>query len=245
MVSDPTRAFAPRYFEIAQALRARIAHLQPHDQLASDAELCTEFGVSRMTARAAVSQLVNDGLVYREPGRGTFVAPPVVDRQLSNLLGFNAEMLAKGLEPSSLLISAEVVPGTDIQLDKLYLEPGSKVVNIERLRMADGAPLVLDYNALPAKYAGVLETDLNSGSLHSALLAEGAIPAQGTSTITAEGATKQDATYLRVEEGSPLVVERRLIRDPRGTPVEWTESHYVPERYSITAQFTVELPPQT
>lgn len=244
MVSDPTRTFAPRYFEIAQALRSRVGKLHPHDSLPSDAELCSEFGVSRMTARAAVQELVNDGLVYREPGRGTFVSPPVVDRQLSNLLGFNAEMRAKGLAPSSVLISAEIAPGTKTQLQMLYLEPGSEVLNILRLRKADDVPLVLDLNTLPAKFAGVLETDLDTGSLHSALIAEGAVPSQGTSTITAEGATQTDAKHLGLDASSPLVVERRLIRDPHGTPIEWTESRYVPERYSITAQFTVELPPQ-
>ena len=190
MVSDPTRTFAPRYFEIAQALRARVGKLHPHDSLPSDAELCSEFGVSRMTARAAVQELVNDGLVYREPGRGTFVSPPVVDRQLSNLLGFNAEMRAKGLAPSSVLISAEIAPGTKTQLQMLYLEPGSEVLNILRLRKADDVPLVLDLNTLPGKIRrGLGDTSLDTGSLHSALIAEGAVPSQGTSTITAEGAT--------------------------------------------------------
>ena len=244
MASDPTRAFAPRYFEIAQALRSRVTELAPHDSLPSDAALCTEFQVSRMTARAAVQELVNDWLVYREPGRGTFVAPPVVDRQLSNLLGFSTEMRAKGLEPSSVLVDASLAPGTEIQCEMLYLKPGSQVLNIERLRKADGVPLVLDYNTLPARFAGVLDTDLDSGSLHCAMIAEGAVPSSGTSTITAEGATEEDAVHLGLAVGSPLVVERRLIRDPRGTPIEWTESRYVPERYSITAQFTVELPPQ-
>ncbi|MFT3877101.1 MAG: GntR family transcriptional regulator [Propioniciclava sp.] len=235
--------FTPRYFAIEQALRARIAALQPHDALPSDADLCAEFGVSRMTARAAVQKLVQDGLVYREPGRGTFVAAPVVDRQLTNLRGFSAEMTARRLHPSSTVLDARLADGTDAQTRALDAAAGSRVVTIRRLRLADNIPLVLERTTLTERCAGVLEADLANGSLHEALIAQGVIPATGTSTITAELATADDAEHLSVKRGSPLLVERRLIRDVTGAAFEWTESRYVPERYSITAQFTVELPP--
>ena len=245
MTSIPGRGdrFTPRYVAIEQELRARVASLKPHDALPSDAELCTEFRVSRMTARAAVKQLVEDGLVYREPGRGTYVAPPVVDRQLSNLLGFTAVMAAKGLVPTSTVLEARVAVGDESQTEQLGLPAGSEVVVIRRVRRADGVPLVLDHNTLPLRCVGVLDTDLENGSLHAALVAQGVIPARGTSVVTAELATPVDSEQLSVKRGSPLVVERRLIRDTRGLPMEWTESRYVPERYKITAQFTVELPP--
>jgi GntR family transcriptional regulator len=237
-----TDRFTPRYFAIEQALRSRIAALQPHDALPSDADLCAEFGVSRMTARAAVQKLVQDGLVYRESGRGTFVAPPIIDRQLSNLRGFSAEMSARGLLPSSTALETRIVAGSDAQTQALEVPEGSNVVVIRRIRRADGAPLVLDRTVLSERCAGVLEADLEGGSLHEALIAQGITPASGTSTITAELATDDDAEHLSVKRRSPLLVERRLIRDSDGVAMEWTESRYVPERYSITAQFTVELP---
>ncbi|WP_440714155.1 GntR family transcriptional regulator [Gordonia sp. FQ] len=239
---QPDDRFTPRYFAIEQELRARIAILQPHDPLPSDADLCAEFDVSRMTARSAVQKLVQDGLVYRLPGKGTYVAPPAIDRQLSNLRGFTAEMTARGMTPSSSLLEAGLVPADTAQSDALEVSPGTEVLVIRRIRSADGTPLALESATLSARCALVLDDDLESGSLHRALISRGIIPATGVSTVSAEPATTEEARYLGVDDGSPLLIERRLIRDTVGVPMEWTESRYVPGRYSITAQFTVELP---
>lgn len=236
--------FTPRYFAIEQALRTRVAGLRAHDPLPSDADLCDEFGVSRMTARAAVQRLVQDGLVYRESGRGTFVAPRAVDRQLSNLRGFSAEMRARGLTPSSRVLYARFQPGSIDQTTALRLVEGSQIVAIERVRLADEIPMAYERTILSARCAGVLNADLATGSLHSALVGEGVIPNSGESTVTAELATAKDGEHLHVKRRSPLLVERRLIRDAATVPIEWTESRYVPERYSMTVQFTVEPPQQ-
>ncbi len=88
--------FTPRYFVIEQVLRERILALSPGDPLPSDAMLCREFSVSRMTARNAVQRLAQEGLVDRVPGRGTFVAEPPTHRQVDNLLSFSEEMRRRG-----------------------------------------------------------------------------------------------------------------------------------------------------
>jgi GntR family transcriptional regulator len=231
--------FVPRYYEIEQALRARIASLEPHSPLPSDAELCEEFGVSRMTARGAVQRLVHEGLVYRVPGRGTFVADQRAHRSATHILSFSDEMRRKGKEPSSHVVESGPRPATQVEQERLGID---EVVVLRRVRFADGEAVALETAVFPARVAGVLGADLTRESLFEVLSKAGTVPTAGRAAIAAESATAEDAQLLGIEEGDPLLVERRLIRDQDGEPLEWTESRYVGARYGLDVDFDVELP---
>jgi GntR family transcriptional regulator len=240
---DPTARFVPRYYEIEQALRARIAELRPDDPLPSDAMLCEEFGVSRMTARNAVQRLAQEGIVYRVPGRGTFVAEPPVHRQAGNLLSFTEEMRRTGRVPSSRVLGREVREPTPSEASHLQLEPGLEVVAVRRLRLADGEPIALETATFPATIAPVIDhADLEHRSLHHTLVASGNVPTQGRARLGAEAAGPADAELLAVPLGAPLLVEKRVIHDQDGRPLELCESRYAGDRYGLDVQFDVELP---
>ena len=100
---------APRYRQIADHLRALVVAGRPGDRLPSDAELCALFGVSRMTARQAVDQLLVENLVVRHRGQGTFVAERPVPRLLGSPLSFTASMRRRGSTVSSRLLAAGLV----------------------------------------------------------------------------------------------------------------------------------------
>jgi DNA-binding GntR family transcriptional regulator len=234
-------SFVPRYYEIEQSLRARAARLAPHSPLPSESQLCAEFGVSRMTARAAVQRLVQDGLVYRVPGRGTFVAVSRANRTAGHILSFSDEMRRQGRVPTSRVIERRRRRATEDEKRRLGVQD---VVVLRRVRLADGKPLALERAVFPAaeRVSEALDANLERESLFETLVAAGLVPTSGSAALAAEAATSEDARLLRVRRGAPLLVERRLIHDQDGKPLEWTESRYVGSRYGIDVDFDVELP---
>jgi GntR family transcriptional regulator len=233
-------SFVPRYYEIEQALRTRIAALEPHQPLPSDAQLCDEFGVSRMTARNAVQRLVQEGLVYRVPGRGTFVAAARASRTATHILSFSDEMRRRGRAPSSRVVESSRRAAAEDERRRLGAD---EVVVLRRVRLADGEPLALETAVFAAGRAeGVLDGDLERESLFARFVAAGIVPTAGRASLSAEAASAEDARLLGVRRGEPLLVERRLIHDQDGRPLEWTESRYVGSRYGLDVEFDVELP---
>lgn len=222
----------PRYREIEAWLRDRCGKLPVGALLPSELELAAQFGVSRMTARHAVLMLVQEGLVERRRGAGSFVAAPPLHRGESTLRSFSQDMELRGLVPSSTVLRAEV--GTDpVAAGRLGLPPDAWVVRIDRIRLASGVPLALERAVLPGEFADVLSLDLAAGSLHAALAAMGRVMGRATGYVTARLATAEEAELLGLQPPVALLVESRLITDTAGRPVESTETAYVASRWVI------------
>ena len=190
-------AYQPHYRQIEQALRERIATLRPGERLPSDAELCAEFGVSRMTARNAMQRLAEDGLIAREPGRGSFVAEPPAHRRANRLMTFTQEMLRAGRVPSSRVLTRVIRPSSTAEAASLGIPSRQPVVHLRRLRLADGEPIALESAVLIGACANaVMTADLVNGSLHETLGRAGFVLRRGTGTISAAAATAEDARLL-------------------------------------------------
>jgi GntR family transcriptional regulator len=236
-------SYQPQYRQIEQALRQRIMTLSPGERLPSDADLCAEFGVSRMTARNAMERLAADGLIRREPGRGSFVERTPTHRRANRLMTFTQEMRRAGRVPSSRMLSRVIRPSSTAEATSLGIPARQPVVHLRRLRQADGEPVALESAVLIGACAdAVMTADLSAGSLHETLGRAGFVLRRGTGTITAATATAEDARLLAIRVGDPLLVERRVIVDTHGRPIESTESRYVAERYGLDVQFDVEGP---
>jgi GntR family transcriptional regulator len=240
-------AYQPQYRQIEQALRERISTLRPGERLPSDAELCAEFGVSRMTARNAMHRLAEDGLIAREPGRGSFVAEPPAHRRANRLMTFTHEMLRAGRVPSSRVLTRVIRPSTTAEAASLGIPTGQPIVHLRRLRQADGEPIAFESTVLIGACANaVMTADLATGSLHETLGRAGIVLRRGTGTIVAAAATAEDARLLGIRTGDPLLVEGRVIIDGHGRRIESTESRRpVARRSASRRRFDLPMTPGT
>jgi DNA-binding GntR family transcriptional regulator len=235
--------YQPHYRQIEQVLRERVSAMQPGERVPSDTELCAEFGVSRMTARNAMERLAVDGLIRREPGRGSFVARPPAHRRTNRLMTFTQEMLRAGRVPTSRVLTRVIRPASTAEATSLGIPPRQPIVHLRRLRLADDQPIALESAVLIGACAdAVMTADLVGGSLHETLARSGFVLCRGSGTINAAMASQEEARLFDIRVGSPLLVERRVIEDDRGRRIESTESRYPADRYGLQVQFDVEAP---
>jgi GntR family transcriptional regulator len=227
-----------RYREIERFLRTQVEGARPGAPLPSEAELCERFSVSRMTVRQALQELTNDGLVERRRGQGTFVAHRPVHRRPGVFLSFTEEMNRRGMQASSRLLSAGMDDPRRSEALDLGLAPGSQVLRVVRVRLADGVPVALEDAALVPELGGVLEEDLAVGSLHSALERRGVVATRATGTITARLARASETALLDLAPQSALLVELRILFDQEGRVFERTETRYAADRYVIDVVHT-------
>ena len=210
----------------------------------SDAQLCAEFGVSRMTARNAMQRLADEGLVMRVPGRGSFVAEPPTHRRADRLLTFSREMERRGRHPSSRLLNREIRPSTGPEASALGIADGEPIVALRRLRLADDEPIAIETAALVrATGTAVMGADLEQG--RSTTPWPGRLPPPARDRDDRRGARHLTTTpgSSSSARATPLLVERRVILDTHGRRIEATESRYPADRYALDILFDVEQEP--
>lgn len=224
-----------RYQEIADYLRDLISRAEPGDRLPSDAELCDRFGVSRMTARQAVTILANEHLLERKRGSGTFVIVPRVPRALGSPLSFSESMQLRGMEPSSRVLRAGPEHLEPEDAAALGIDIETPAIVLERLRLADGIPMAVEHAVIPAEDSDILDEDLTSGSLHAAFERAGRTPTRANARVGARMATKRERDLLQLPSNGIVLTEVRTIFDQNGAPLEHTSTYYAAERYVFTA----------
>jgi GntR family transcriptional regulator len=140
------------------------------ERLPPERELARLYGCSLITIRRALDELSREGRLGRQQGRGTFVLPPRLDRDIGASMSFTEEMQRRGLDPETRLIAARPEAAGEIVAAALQLEPGSPTLYLERLRLAAGEPLLLEMVHLPAeRFPGLLASDLEHNSLYDIL----------------------------------------------------------------------------
>lgn len=221
-----------KYVRVRDHLRSLVTHeLAEGDPIPSERALCEQFGVSRMTVRQAVDALVVEGLLSREQGRGTFVAPMKVDVEV-RLSSFGEEMHRRGMEPSSTVLESGVVPATPDIADALEILPGERVWTLYRVRLADGAPMAIERTWLPASLLPGLLDDAPPESIYGELRRRGLEPEWGEDGVSAAEADAEEAGLLGIAPGAAVLrLTRRTFSGQ--TACVYARSSYRADRYQL------------
>ena len=227
----------PYYAQLAAILRAGIedGRWKPGDALPSEAELGATYGLSRTAVRQALSELVLEGLVQREKGRGTFVRQPAVaDLVVQELRGFLDEMESRGRRVDTLVLRKEVVRVPPPVAPLLDVAASSDVLEIDRLRSVGGEPVVAVRTYLPLpRFSALVDADLGGQSLYRLIADEGVRPSVGRRRIQAVPADEEQAGLLGVDVGAPLLEVSAVGIDEGGAPFEHFVAWYRGDRTSF------------
>ena len=215
-------AITPLYVQLMEELETSIRNgvYKPGDKIMTEAEMAKEYGVSLITVRKAVGSLMEKGLVVRKQGKGTFVTKPKYSRNMKKLQSFTEMCEQMGVKPGAQVLENRLIMADKKVADRLGIEPGSNVVYISRLRLADGEPVQVEKSYFPLKYAFLLEEDLNNGSMFECLKEKaGAKVASTEKMIELCRATAEEAALMDVKKGDYLLFVKSTAYDENGEPM--------------------------
>jgi GntR family transcriptional regulator len=219
----------PLYHQLKERLKHSIEHgeWQPGDQIPSENQLVNEYNVSRNTAKKAIEELVQDGLLYRKQGKGTFVAKPKLQQSLMGLYSFSKVFKEKGLIPKDILIEIREVRPTSEIIQELQIPNDDTVIEMKRLRCVEEDPYILESSFFPKRVVPDMSMLNKVGqiSLYDFLEQEfNIIIKRAIEAFEPVLITSDESDYLQTEEGKPALLLERTAYDTNGVPVEFCRS---------------------
>jgi GntR family transcriptional regulator len=234
----------PLYYQLKEIMRENVHSgvWKPGDLIPSERELSEMHRLSRMTARQAITELVNEGIFYREQGRGTFVSRYKIIQQLMRLTGFTQDIQARGQRPSTKVLAARMLPADELTAERLGIDVGQLVYCLQRLRLADDEPLAIEQSQLSFKNCEqLLDENFESQSLYSVLEERFGLPlVEAEQELEAGLAGSEEARLLNIAVGSAVLFTRRTTYTDRNQPIEYAQSVYRGDKYKFFTRLTRE-----
>lgn len=232
----------PVYFQLKQELLRRIeaGEWESDNRLPSEVQLSKMHGISRMTVRQALGQLVDEGVLRRERGRGTFVAKPKIHKRLSSLTSFSDDARARGKQATAHIIQLELRPAPAHVVEALEIAPGELVIVLERLRSTNDDAVAIERCYLYFPHCEELLHDDLTTSLYRKLREKYRVfPTSADERIEAGACPTREARLLSIRPGSPVLRITRVTTSQDKRPFEYVESVYRADQYVLHVSLTV------
>lgn len=228
----------PLYVQIKNLLQKQIESgvYSVGARVPSERELAERYQVSRMTARQALQALAQDGLIHSRVGKGTFVSTPKIDQELRSLTSFSEDMVNRGMEPSSRVITAEIRTADNRIASRLRLSPGSEIIVLSRVRLANRQPLALETTHIPSHLCpGLLEKyDFSKESLYEVLRRDfGWIMIWADQIIETRLPETHECKALKLDDTIPVLSFTRVTYNEHDNPIEFVQSVYRGDQYQL------------
>ncbi|MFZ4843067.1 GntR family transcriptional regulator [Mycetocola saprophilus] len=231
----------PLWIQAVRLIRDQInsGSLTEGMRLPPERELCQQLGISRVTLRKALTQLVDDGVLAPSHGRGWYVGTANQDRDWSNdLESFSETAKRMGLEPSSEVVTVEERPASLDEAEALGVAPGTPLFRLDRVRLLADVPIARDETLVPAALMpDVADVDFSTASLFSVLGEAGLAPERAESTIQARAADASLAESLRMQEGEPILEMHQIAYAADDRKVSMSRIRYAGDRYRLRTGF--------
>ncbi len=245
----------PLYVQLQMMLEQKIlsGELKSGDRILSENEMAARYKVSRVTARQAIEQLVAKNILYRSPGKGTFVSEHGTPYGFSTMMSFSKSLASRGFSVTSLILDQSIIPASEEVAENLRLSPGVDVVIVRRLRIVDGVPAAIHTSYFSARaYSRILERELSSGSLlEIAEEVSGTKMEYSQDSLRAVPLSVTDADLLHMPPGSPMMELEGVVYDDNNVPCRYTKGVYrgdlfrLDVRNSRTNATLLTMPPLT
>jgi GntR family transcriptional regulator len=232
----------PLYHQLYEILREKIARgeWRPGAKIPPESELIAQYQVSRITVRQVLDLLVKERLIYRQRGRGSFVAHPAIEQALVRIVSFTDDMRQRGFTPGTVVLASALIPAPQEIAAQLEIEPGEELAYLKRLRLADGKPMSIEESHLAHRFCpGVLQGDYGATPLREALERNYGIRwSRATQAIRAVQASRETAQKLAVPFKSALLYIERVSYSQQNVPVEFLRVYYRGDQYALHSELT-------
>lgn len=224
----------PLYQQILAPISQLIKNgsLQPNQLLEDEISMAKRLNISRPTARRALQELVDSGLLIRRRGVGTRVTPSHVHRQLA-LTSLNDDLVKAGHATRTEVLKYQIHLATQEEVEFLNCDPDEELVTIQRLRWIDDHPLAILNNIIPSRIAPSL-TELSHYGLYESFSHQGIVPISAVQTLGAKNASKAEADMLQIEPQTALFTMQRTAYDSQGKVIEHGNHVYDSQQYKMT-----------